>query len=913
LVSIQAADPYELKLANSEQLTRLSVRDLSPTESELFAVPTDGLLFADDAGAAELEIAIKTREANSSNTSTSESAPTSPAANKEDLPSIRVKKFHLQSWYEAQGRAVHLASYEVQNAGGGRLRIELPKHVSAGDVRGALADGKPVVWQQETAPAATGVSEAANIVSIPISADQESLTVSINFITHESGLGTSGFLVTPLPRLEALMPAGTWTVCLPPGFETIEGTETKPSSIIDGPAGMQTADTKGWFVRDIQLTAAQPASVKYYHHYYRRCWTAVTILLALGLLMIVRHRYKKRHIAVTPGQGPSDKSSSDGKILPAAGKSGAALLIVAAVFFFSKAVRAEETALKPKTVAPFDYRVFIPIDSAKKPTGDKVYLPEKFYNELYRRAAAAKEEPQGWLLGSAVYRGTLARDAAAGRLAVEAIKAQFDMDVFSRMVQVRIPFHKENAQLISDSVTLDGRPVQAQWEPDGTALRFEVDEPGKYRLELVFRPTSHNLGASAGFEMSIPRLAQSRLELDLPAEVPGIEATTAVGAVRIETDPARLSAELGPCDRLAVHWPATPAAGAAETGIEVDQFTWLKVQPGSVVVNARLKFHVPENQVRRIQLAVDPRLRLLPLTGKDAPSVEIRSRDAKQQIITLQWSRPLAETSAADISFLLTGATGAGKFRLPQIEILGAQKIRRWMALSVDPILEYESQRSPDLESATAADFLKNWGPANSPPLQAYRLVGDKTDWSLSTRPREPKTSARQTLDLCFDKNNVETFFDAQLTVASGYVFQYQLSAPETMKILEASVRREDAELAARWAQDRDGTVTVFLTGPADGEQHLALHGIMPLESKDKTPLPNIMLKRCRVQSTEVQLFRRGEVDLELAAPDNSSSPLSLGEGQGEGIPNRGILLKTLRSEGDAPVQGAVRVTPKGK
>ena len=226
--------------------------------------------------------------------------------------------------------------------------------------------------------------------------------------------------------------------------------------------------------------------------------------------------------------------------------------------------------------------------------------------------------------------------------------------------------------------------------------------------------------------------------MTLPAEIPGIEAASALGAAGLETNPPRLSAELGPSNRLAVHWPESPTKDA-ETGIEADQLTWLKVYPGSVVVDARYNFHLPENQVRRLQFAADPRLHLLPFEGKDPPAVRIRSDGAKQQVITLQWNRPLNEVTAVDLSFLLTGASGVGKFRLPQIEPLNVEKIKRWLAVSVDPILEYESQDSPNLEAATSEEFLKKWDFAKSPPLLAYRLESDKADWSISTRPRNRK------------------------------------------------------------------------------------------------------------------------------------------------------------------------------
>jgi hypothetical protein len=154
------------------------------------------------------------------------------------------------------------------------------------------------------------------------------------------------------------------------------------------------------------------------------------------------------------------------------------------------------------------------------------------------------------------------------------------------------------------------------------------------------------------------------------------------------------------------------------------------------------------------------------------------------------------------------------------------------------------------------------------------------------------------------------------------------------MKIVKASVRKEGGEQSARWSQDPGGTITIFLTGPADGKQQLSLHGVIPLENGEKTPLPNIRLERYRLQSTTVEVFRRPEVDLELILPEeinsprptdirsvpgattnvvpegeNVKSPLPLGEGQGEGISELGRLVKTFRLEGESPVQGEVRIS----
>ena len=752
--------------------------------------------------------------------------------------------------------------------------------------------------------------------------------------------------------------------------------ENQSSLSSDNPPGFQPVDTQGWTAQCMEISGTQSVTLKYVHRRSQQYWAAMIFLFTmaasywnaakhpvffsimtgiLGISAIVLHdayvpfasaatlgmlvsfvllsiRFHRKNNAriISPADGPSDESSSSaGKTTTIAAQTGIIFLMVAAVLLFSANIRAEESPEKPTLPASTDYRVFVPIDAEKKPIGDKFYLPENFYNELYRRAALAAEKPQGWLLASAVYRGNLQRETATGRLSLDAIKARYDLNVYGRMVQVKIPFRQENADLIPDSVMIDGRPIEPQWEPDGSALKFDVEQPGKYRLELAFHPSPRLLASSAGFEMSIPRLAQSRLELTFPAETQGIEVQSAIGPVNIESAPPRLAAELGPVNRLVVHWPEITASKATASAVEADQLTWLKVQPGSVALDVRFKLHIAEAQIQRLQLAADPRLRLLPMQGKDAPSIQIRSDAGKQQIITFQWNRPLANEAAIDISFLLTGTSGVGKFRLPQIELLDVRTANRWMAISVDPILQYESQPSVNMSSTTAADFLKNWGSANPPPVQAYRIENNKVDWSLSTKPRQSETSAQQTLALSFGQNNIQAYFDAQLTVASGYVFQYQLSAPKTMNISKVSVSKEGVELSARWSQDQEGTVTIFLSGPADGKQHLSFFADIPLEFGEKTSLPTINLKQCRVQSTTVQIFRRPEASLELIQSDSEGSRPSLaehpaqadnsllptehqsaaGENKDEGITDRGRLMKTFYLENDNPLQAEVLAT----
>ena len=128
--------------------------------------------------------------------------------------------------------------------------------------------------------------------------------------------------------------------------------------------------------------------------------------------------------------------------------------------------------------------------------------------------------------------------------------------------------------------------------------------------------------------------------MTLPADAPPVEVPSACGGVSLEKEPPRLLAELGPADRLTVRWQEAAAPNGARLAVNAEQLTWLKIQPGSVVVDAKFKFHVAEGELRQVQLAVDPRLRLLPLPGDAPPTVQVGAESGQTRLITL----PLASS-----------------------------------------------------------------------------------------------------------------------------------------------------------------------------------------------------------------------------------------------------------------------------
>jgi len=764
-----------------------------------------------------------------------------------EQPKVWAWGVHLESWHPGGGLWHYRATYELQNAGCREMRITLPPGVAREDVRDVQIDGHPPAWPIEAGP-----SRDSLIVPLPV--DEKFPRVAIQWSRVAPPLGIVGTLTPMLPRADLPVLAGRWTAWLAPGYSFFRsaGAAVAPSDDSDAP---------GWTGRRIDLPASGEVVFRWIHA-ASACLLAT--IVALTLAAVGWWCFSRRRVAPSPrpgeplGVAPRVKSASDSTVTMAAPLG----LLVALALFATESAGGESPP----------YRVLTPIDAEKRPVGDKVFVPEALYQTLYRRQSAPAAQG-GWLLADAEYRGVLGSETAPGRLTIDALHAQYDLRTFDRAVKVGIPFGAEGGGLLPTGVLLDGRELESHWDHASGALEFEAPEPGRHRLELWLRPRIHVEGDASWFAAAIPRVPAARLQLSLPAELPTVEVPSARGEVRMESHPPRLSAELGPADRLTVRWSEI-ASAATGPAVDVQQLIWMKIRPGSVVAVVKFMFRVLDGQTRQIRLSVDPRLRLLPLMGDDPPTVQLGPETGQSRLLALQWPRPIADPTTLEATFLLSGATGVGKFHLPLIEVLDARCTRRWMAVSVDPALDHEEQQpAAPLEPVAISDFAASWGALETKPSAAYRLPAEASDWTVSTRPSEPRAVVDQTLTLSYGPKRVDVLLEARIAINSGYLFQYRLSAPPELSVEEVSLREGGVERIGRWSRDAEGNLTIFLNSAASGRQKLVLRGQMPVALGQETAAPRLRIEPGTVRSSAVRVFQRPGVRLSIRGLKLQSAP----------------------------------------
>lgn len=519
----------------------------------------------------------------------------------------------------------------------------------------------------------------------------------------------------------------------------------------------------------------------------------------------------------------------------------------------------------PEAPRPPVYQVIIPTEADQK-LPSKYLIPEAFYAELQRRAEGPPERLPLWTLAGAVYRGIAAWKDAPEQLAVLDLRAYYDLEVVGRNVRLVLPLGSELVQPLSGGVLLDGRPAMVRSLGEA-GLEVEIAEPGRYRLEVPLHVTVQSAGGWSGFETRIPPLATARLEWTLPRDASAIEVPWALGRVSLAPEGGRLVAELGPTPRLATRWPEGLGRSPGGPLMDVEQLLWLKIQPGSVVLDVTLRCRMLQGRGRWMELLADPRLRLAPIEGDRSWLAQVETIPGSPQSIRFALADRVPDQFDASVSFLVTDTSGVGQVRLPWVSVSGARTVRRWLAVSVDPSLQYQQSGAEGLQPVGVPTFLAAWGPAKAEPLFVYDLPGGEPAWSLSTRPVPPRTSVEQTLSIVVGRGRGELVLDAQLVTQPGPRFQYRLRVPRAVELDRVVLVEQSAEQPLRFARSSaQDEVTVFLSGPAAGKSHLRAQGHFAVPPSGTVDVPLLCALAEETKSLSLQVFREPQVRLEAGA-----------------------------------------------
>jgi hypothetical protein len=564
---------------------------------------------------------------------------------------------------------------------------------------------------------------------------------------------------------------------------------------------------------------------------------------------------------------PTNSASEESSSLPTSNQNSTAPSKESATIRNSQSKPDDSTTAR-KAAVPV-YRVLVPVDAQQEAVDGKYYVPKDLFDQLHRQASIASGQPKRWMITRATYQGTLSRDPVTKQMDLGSLKASLDIQVFhgNSPIELQVP-HETAADVISGA-RFEGRPTALRWKDTGVELLTGPIVPGRYRVELALRPAVQIEATTAGFDLPIPASSNAVLTMTIPADMPAIELPAARGQVRVQKERGELSAQLGGCNRLVVRWPTGMPAQSGTSSLEVEEYVWMRVRPGTTILDTKFKYRLAEGRLRQIRLLTDPRLRLLPSINAQSPITAVRTVPGDPQRIELDLARTVSNQVTIELPFLLTGTSSVGNLRLPRLESSDARATKRWLAVSVDPALEFKEQLGEDSRPVTIADFVTAWGPTETRPQSAYSIPRGEPMWILSTQPIEPRTAVEQTVALGFSRDSCQVQLDAGILINGGYLYQLALEAPKELTIDHVTLLEDGHERVSRFTRNEQGRVALFLSAPITGKQRLTLHGRVDGMPRNPTAIPQPKIAGAEIKYNQWLIYRQPDTLLEVESGSN--------------------------------------------
>ncbi len=288
--------------------------------------------------------------------------------------------------------------------------------------------------------------------------------------------------------------------------------------------------------------------------------------------------------------------------------------------------------------------VFIPVNADGEPTGDDYYIPLKMFQNLYRKPGeevkAAEEAETAFYFHDAVYTGQLRMSVSAGAVTVDSVRAVYDVEVLRENTRVSLPMKVTEIYLSPGGATLNGQPLQVLWESG--KLTFDVPRPGRYTLELRFYPILRDVsaerspGADAetlthpaaknmdrGISITIPGIARSRLEMEVPANMGPLFFPMAKGEVTYQPRLLKWSVQLGDAQHLMVGWEKPVRTETMTPTTTVEEFYHWEFSPRGMTLQCRYRYRFARGNVTSLEWVTDPRasVRALVSAGTETDAV----------------------------------------------------------------------------------------------------------------------------------------------------------------------------------------------------------------------------------------------------------------------------------------------------
>ena len=543
---------------------------------------------------------------------------------------------------------------------------------------------------------------------------------------------------------------------------------------------------------------------------------------------------------------------------------------------------------------PREIPVLIPVDPKTLNSGEQVYVPLDFHGVLSRQAEASQRIIDGWQLLGASYQMQLRTDRAEWLCRVESFRCIFEFEVVEPDSLIRIPLGSRQWIPRMNELILDGRRTAGSWLVSESVLLIPVAQTGRMVLEVPMRMTPRRENGRIVCEGRIPPLPEATFDLEI-ADERGVHfrVDSAIGP-DLPDGRSRWRWFPGATDRLVWSW--SESVSTLETvniAAELDETTLLRFTQDGVALDASWKFRNLTEPVNCFEVLCPPDMEMVPLKSNEVEKdwrglfdgeiialrcgSEMGTAERTQRGYLCRFAGRIGSGAPVEATFQarsspMTGTTGIGKRRIPELRIPAVHTTRRRMILCTAPELELEFERPASavssgsgVESVTAMT-LPLHSSASPEELAKMKFHGAMDPDAavgplmVTVRTSPVQTQVEQQMVYGFQKDRVQIELSARMRILSGAVFQYAIDAPPELEIEEIRVTDEEVAIPSRWSRSATGRITLFLDVPATSRQEIRLLGWIPVKCPGDWTVPTIRVVGSTRLPDTLEIFRRESV-----------------------------------------------------
>ncbi|MGE0707619.1 MAG: hypothetical protein AB7N76_08125 [Planctomycetota bacterium] len=449
-------------------------------------------------------------------------------------------------------------------------------------------------------------------------------------------------------------------------------------------------------------------------------------------------------------------------------------------------------------------------------------------------------------------------------------EATVDVDLVGRGGWTLVPLGLEQAAL--ESATVGGQPaivgqthllaqrIPAAERPASIAgYGVLLQGTGRRTLKLAFTLALQKKPGQAGFELSLPGAALTKVSLAVPQASRDLSVEHALAHQPASEGVVSAFFEAGAKARFA--WTPRPSAAVRQPSARVkalvyaDANTAVQLEEGLLRTTAVIHYRIHQAPVEELRLRVPAGATVLGATGPYVSRFPEVTRKGDAQEVLVRLSEPRQGELALTLKLEQLLREGAELVPIPAVSPLGAERSSGRVAVGASQFLTLEPQQTSGLSKVEATDFpiallqtALGWQPGGEQqaPL-TFRYP--REPWTLQVAARQVQAEVEAKLHTLAVVGDDETGLatSVAITVRKRPIFSLRFALPRDYQFLDfgdpSAVKDRRVE-DGKGPDGADGKVLVLeLARPLPPGQHdLLIFGSVRRAQGDEVELPRLSL-----------------------------------------------------------------------